>query len=360
MRGVLGAGAAAILLLLSAGPAGAAGDVYPAGGGTFSGGPQGWQVTGASCNLAVLCAAAGGYDGVDAGTDGSPPGSIAAKTTIGLNLLTLFKATVTLQSPDFEVTGEGAGTLHLDRQFAPGALLDLAPQATYDVALLDRTAGTRSEVSSETLYGASAFVGKDHAVTVRAGHVYAIAIAVETSSTVAGTGLLGGTTSLRFDNVALTVWTAPGGGVAPDAVGGKGKDGGAGREDKAVAGHGARASGGGGRSRLSDAGLLSLLQSSSDGAAVLKGKRLVVKRTCPAQVARSCRFSIQGLLGKRKPATTRRSIKVAKGRTKAVVLKVKPTAAPELVQRRKLLFKQTLAAGGAKATVHKRLKLVRR
>ena len=41
-------------------------------------------MTSASCNVAVLCTPDGGYD---AG-DGNPPGSIAAKTTITLNLLT--------------------------------------------------------------------------------------------------------------------------------------------------------------------------------------------------------------------------------------------------------------------------------
>src|SRR5215218_6093250 len=178
---------AILLLLLSASPAHAATDVYPAGGSTFSGGAQGWEVTSASCNVAVLCTASGGYDGAN----GNPAGSLAANTTIALNLLTLFKSTVTLQSPDFKVGADGDGTLHLERQFAPGSLVDLAPQADYDVTLLDRTAGTKSEPLSEGLTETSGFVGKDHAATVKAGHVYALSISVDTASTVAGTGLLG-------------------------------------------------------------------------------------------------------------------------------------------------------------------------
>lgn len=331
--------AAILLLLLSAGQARAATDVYPAGGSTFSGGAQGWEVTNASCNVAVLCSASGGYDGAN----GNPPGSIAANTTIGLNLLTLFKSTVTLQSPDFKVSADGDGTLHLDRQFAPGSLVDLAPAATYGVTLLDRTAGTKSEPLTEALDSASAFIGKDHAATVKAGHVYALSITVDTGSSAAGTALLGGTTSLRFDNVALAVQTSgSGGGDGRGGTGGKGGGGGDG-------------SGG-----LSDARLLSLLQSSAGGTAVLKGNRLFVKRPCPAKVGRSCRLSIQGLLAKRKPATTKRTSKVAKGKTKTLVLKVKPKARAKLVQRKKLLFKQTLKAGSAKATVYKRLKLIRR
>ena len=91
-RALAACAAISLLLLLSAGQARAATDVYPAGGSTFSGGAQGWEVTEASCNVPVLCTAAGGYDGAN----GNPPGSIAANTTITLNLLTLFKSTVTL------------------------------------------------------------------------------------------------------------------------------------------------------------------------------------------------------------------------------------------------------------------------
>lgn len=200
--------AAALLALpLGAGQARAATSVYPAGGGTFTGGAQGWEATNSSCNVPALCTADGGYDGAN----GNPPGSIAANTTIGLNLLTLFKSTVTLQSPDFTVAGVGEATLHLERQFSSSSLVDLAPQATYDVALIDRTAGTRAEPLTEDLKEASAFIGKDHAVTVKAGHDYALSITVETSSTVAGTALLGGTTSVRFDNVSVTVQPSGGG-----------------------------------------------------------------------------------------------------------------------------------------------------
>jgi len=329
---ICGLAAVALLLLASAGQARGATDVYPAGGGTFSGGAQGWQVTDASCNAPTFCTAEGGYDGAN----GNPPGSIAANTTIALNLVTLFKSTVTVQSPDFTAASAGDGTLHLDRQFVSGSLVDLAPQASYDVTLIDRTAGTKSEPLTEELKETSAFVGKDHAVTVKPGHVYALSITTETSSTVAGTGLAGGTTSVRFDNVSLSAQTPGGNGGGSGGKGGSGGNG------------------------ISDARLLSLLQASSGGIAVLKGKRLFVKRPCPAKVGRSCRLSIQGLLQKRKPATTRRTAKVAKGKAKTLVLKVKPKARAKLLTRKRLLFKQTVKAGKAKATVYMRLKLIRR
>jgi hypothetical protein len=321
---------------LVAGPAQAASAAYPAGGSTFSGGVQGWQVTEASCNVPTLCTASGGYDG----TDGNPPGSIAANTTIAANLLTLFKSTVTLQSPDFTIDAAGDSTLHLDRQFAPGATVDQAPQVTYTVYLIDRAGGAKSEMIDraggaksellkETITEASAFTGKDHAVTVKAGHTYALSITVETSSTVVGAGLTSGVTSVRFDNVSLSVQATPGGG-------------------------------GGGGGALTDSRLLSLIQGSLVGPAILKGNRLSVKVRCSAKIGRACKIAVQGLLKKRKPATAPRSVKVAKGKTKRVVLKVKPKALKKIAKRKRLLFKETVRVGKAKATVYKRLKLTRR
>jgi hypothetical protein len=320
-------------MLLSAGQARAADDVYPAGGGTFSGGAQGWQVTDASCNVAFLCSADGGYDS----GNGNPPGSFAANTTIALNLLTLFKSTVTMQSPDFTIGGDGDATLHLDRQFAPGSLVDLAPDTSYTVTLLDRTAEKKSVPLTEPIDAASGFTGKDAAVSVAPGHTYAISIAVETKSSVAGTGLLGGTTSTRFDNLSLSVQNGGGDGKGK---GGAGSDGNGGS--------------------LTDRQLLSAIGGSLVAPATLKGKRLFVKARCPATVGRSCRVTLQGLLKKSKAATTKRAVKIAKGKTKRIVLMVKPRAQKKVAPRKRLLFKQTVKAGSAKATVYKRLKLVRR
>jgi hypothetical protein len=325
--------ALALMLSVSASQAGAATSVYPAGGGTFTGGAQGWEATEASCNVPALCTASGGYDG----SNGNPPGSIAADTTIGLNLLTLFKSTVTLQSPDFTVTDAGDATLHLDRQFASGSLFDLAPQATYDVTLIDRTAGTKSEVLTEEMPAASEFIGKDHAASVKAGHTYALSIKTETSSTVAGTALLGGTTSLRFDNVSLTVGAFGGG---------SGGNGGS--------------SGGGSGSGISNQQLQSLIGGSLIGPAVLKGNKVIVKAKCPVKVGVACRIALRGMLSRKKPATSSRKAKVAKGKTRKFVLRVKPKGLKKVSQSKRLLFKETVRAGRAKATVYKRLKLIKR
>jgi hypothetical protein len=310
-----------------AAPAQAATNVYPAKGGTFTGGPQGWMTTEASCNPAVLCTAEGGYDGAD----GNPPGSYALNTTIGLNVATLFKSTITVQSPDFTVAEAGDATLHLDRQFVSGSLVDLAPEATFTVNLLDRTSGKKTEALKETVTAASPFTGKDAAVSVKAGDTYAIAITAETGSTVAGTGLIGGTTSIRFDNVALSVQTTGAGGA-------------------------------GGSGGVSSQQLQSLIAGNGSliGPAVLKGNKLLVKARCPAKVGRPCRIALQGLLAKHRPATAVRRAKVRQGKTKTLVLKVKPKALPKVKARKKLLFKETVRAGKAHATVYKRLKLVHR
>ena len=52
--------------------------------------------------------------------------------------------------------------------------------------------------------------------------------------------------------------------------------------------------------------------------------------------------------------------RVGKGKKKKFALQVKRKARGKLAKRKRLLFKQTVRAGGAKATVYKRLKLVRR
>ncbi|MBA3865520.1 MAG: hypothetical protein H0X42_04105 [Solirubrobacterales bacterium] len=152
-----------------------------------------------------------------------------------------------------------------------------------------------------------------------------------------GTGLLGGATSVRFDNVSLSVLS----GVAGGSAGAGG-----------VAG-----------ANLSSAQLQSLLSSGSGslvGPAILKGNRIFVKAKCPKKVGRTCKVSVQGMLKKHGPATSSRTAKVGKGKTKRFVLQVKPKARVKVMASKRLLFKETVKAGKAKATVYKRLKLVKR
>jgi hypothetical protein len=262
---------------------------------------------------------------------GNPPGSIAAKTTITLNLVDLFKGTEIWNSPQFMVPADSAigASIHLDRAFDAGGLIEVAPKGTYTVTLRDLTAGSNATPLSEEVSKEDAvFATRSAPASVVGGHTYQISIEATTAQSILAVSLLSGTTALRFDNVGLAVQT-PGGG-------------------------------GGGSNSLTDAQLTSLMQSSLISPAVLKGKRLFVKAKCPAKVGGACKVSVLGLLKKRKPATSSRSAKVGKGKTKKFVLQVKPKAMTKVAGKKRLLFKETVKAGGAKATVYKRLKLIRR
>src|SRR6185312_14367841 len=130
--------------------------------------------------------------------------------------------------------------------------------------------------------------------------------------------------------------------------GGKGGDSGEGGEGNDVS------------NKFSDAHLESLLRSSLTGSAAVKGSRVFVKAKCPAEVGAACKVRVQGLLKKGRPATAPRTAKIAKGKSKQLVLKIKPKLRNKLAKRRSLLFKETVKAAKAKATVYRTLKLIRR
>jgi hypothetical protein len=329
--------AVAAMLLLTAGQAQAA-TVYPAGGSTFTGGSEGWHTAEApTCNIGLLplCSASGEYDG----GSGNPAGSLKAETKITLNAGGLFKSMVVLESPNFTATEGGAASLRLERELVSGSLLDLAPEVTYKASLVDRTSGTSSEVIADTVSGSEeAFKGKNGAATLVAGHTYAISVSAETNSTLVNVGLLG-STAFRLDNVALTVGSSGAGGGNNGGKGG---------------------GGGNGAGGLSDSRLTSLIQSSLPTSAVLKGNRLFVKVKCPAKIGRACHISGQGLLTKRKAATTKRTVKIARGKAKQIVLKVKPAAKQKVAKAKRILFRETVKAGSATATAYSHLKLIRR
>lgn len=344
LRWILGAGAVALLLIaITAGPVRAA--TYPAGGSSFSGGLEGWKVTNSSCTLIgvpLLCTAESNYDA----SQGNPAGSLATKTSYLLNLLALFKGEAGFESPNFTVSDSGAGVVSVQRAFSSGDLVKLNPQLEYTVSLLDKTAGTATKAIEETVSGESGFLGKQGTAPLIAGHTYAISIAATTSSSVAELGVTGSASAL-FDNVSLTTSKTDDNGGGGGGGGGNGSGGNGG-------------SGGGATSRLSDARLLGLLRSNMTGTATVKGNRVFIKASCPAKINAACKVTIQGLLKRGKPATAPRTAKIAKGKSKQLVLKVKPKLRKAVAKRKKLLFKQTVKAAGAKATVYKSMKLIRR
>ncbi len=66
------------------------------------------------------------------------------------------------------------------------------------------------------------------------------------------------------------------------------------------------------------------------------------------------------MLKKHKPATSTRTAKVAQGQDEEVRPQGQAEGAEEGKAKKKLLFKETVRAGKAKATVYKRLKLIKR
>jgi len=336
LRVMVLAGAMCVALLAVAGTASAATATYPGGGSGFDNGGEGWSAGAALCSPAgLLCTSEAAYDA----TAGKPPGSIAAKTTVTVNLAGLFKGTATWNSPQFTVPVDAItdAEIRLDRAFDPGGLVDVEPVASYDVTLSDLTTGAATVPLSGELDGEDmAFTADSAPAAVIGGHTYRLTIDTETVQSTLALSLLSGTTILRFDNVGLSVRSASGGG----GKGGGGKS---------------------GSSSLSDSRLFSLFSAgSASSPAVLKGNRLLVRVSCPARIGHACRIGAQGLLSKRKPATGRRVIKVGKGKGKLVALSVKPKARKKLAKRKRLLVREKVRAGKARATVYKQRKLIRR
>jgi hypothetical protein len=348
---LLGCVSGAALLVLAVGSASAA--TY--GSSTFTGSGEGWKEANSECKvlnlleLPLVCTASGAYDGAA----GAPPGSYAVKTEIPINLIGVFKSAVTAESPSFTASGSGSGSLSLSRSFVPGGLLPLTPQFVYSAYLVDKTTNTKQKAITETIEAEAPFANKTGGVSLVAGHAYDIQIEANASSTLASIGLLGGEAIGRFDNVVVTGPGAEEPPSNPNPPNGKpGGNGGEGGE-----GNGGANGGAGG---VSSAQLESLIKSSLVGPATLKGNRLSVKATCPKKIGATCNLSVQGMLTRKKVASTQRRDKVKSGKSRMFVLRVKPAAMAKVKSKSKLLFKETVKVGSSKATVYKTLKLVRK
>jgi len=298
--------------------------------------------------LEILCTNAGEYDGAV----GVPAGSYEVKTNVTLNLLGLFTADLTAESPAFTAVGSGSGSLSFARAFSPGQLLNLAPKFTYTANLVDKTTNTKQKAISETVEGETPFAAKSGAVSLTAGHSYVVQIETTTTSSVASLALVGESVG-HFDNVSVTGPDAPSNPGGNGGAGGNGGGGGNGEEG----GAGGKGIAGG----VSSDRLESLIRSSSlIGPATLKGNRISVKAKCPTKVNATCTISLQGMLTRKKAATAGRKAKVKVAKTKNFALTVKPAARKAVKSKSKLLFKETVKAGKAKATVYKTIKLVRK
>jgi hypothetical protein len=332
------AGAVSAALLVVAGSAVAA--THPDGGHGFDTGVEGWSSGATSCTpVELLCTSEADHDA----TAGNPPGSLAVETTATVNLISLFKGTATWTSPQFTIPVEPItdARLHLDNAFDPGALVDVDPVANYAVTLADLTTGTSTTVLSKQLDEAdTAFSTASAPVAVVGGHRYQLSVNAEIAQSTLALSVVSGTTSLNLDNVGIAVQSSAGGQGDGD------KDGSDRRGES---------------SSLSDRRLFSLLRDGTTASpVVLKGKRLFVKVNCPAKIDRACRIVAQGMLTRRKPATQKRTVKVGKGKSKRIVLRIMPKARAKLTKRKRLLVRQKVRAGKAQATIYQQRKLIRR
>jgi len=329
--------------------AGAATSKYPSDAAArgFNGGTAGWTATSSfngTCLPPLLCPTAENTHQPSGGADGggyirSAYTGVAGATAVG------GVTTAEWASPVFTYGGaDGRApstvSFEMDRRANVDELLAVAGNsATYSVRLVDLSAGGEAItlVDPKTLGGAESWQNAPAAsvdpARLTSGHEYKIMI---TSTYSTGTSVFA-TGNADYDNVVLSA-------VRGEPGQGRGRGSSAGDLD---------------RDRLTE-----LLRAAAPGTAVLKGKgkatRLFVKVKCPRKVGRTCRITAQGMLKRRKPATTQRTVKVRKGKAKLLVLRVKPKARPKVMKRKRLLVRHKVRAGKVTATVYKKRKLIRR
>jgi len=325
---------------------------YPAAAAArgFGGSSAGWTSSSSNdgiCLPPLLCASVTNSFQETGGADGGGFVRSAYTGVVGVSAVG-GTATGTWESPSFTYAGAGgeeAATVSfaLDRRASVDQLLAVAGNsAEYTVRLIDLSEGGEALtlMPATTLAGANSWTdvtrGSIDPDGLTAGHDYRIQI---TSRYTSGTSVLV-TGNADYDNVVLTAFD----GTSGNGKGGKGKG------------------KGGGSGALSEERLMELLRQATPGTAVLgdKGKRLFVRVKCPRKIGHSCRTTAQGLLRKRRPATAKRTVRLRSGKSKLVVLRVKPKARGQVAKRKRLLVRQKVRAGKVTATVVKSRRLIRR
>jgi hypothetical protein len=319
----------------------------------FAASQGGWTASTSfeSCPLPITCPtvantfeASGG-----AGNDGHIRSSFEATLAI------LGTATATWLSPGFVYSGAGGEeptslSLGLSRRADVSDLLDgiAGSSATYSVVLVDETEGG----ATIPVMGPTSLAEAGEWATVPAasvdpglltlGNEYAVRIS---STYVPGavSALVEG--SADYDNVVLAA-SRPG--VPPPAnpdPGDKGGGGGAGGTGGAGG-----AGGSAGQGALTAGQLRIMIRRSTSAAARLRGKRLLVRLACPRNAQDACRITAQGRIRKGLPVTHRRTVAIAKGKSRLVALRVKRRFRDRIAKRKRLLIFQVVRVGDVSAT----------
>jgi hypothetical protein len=318
-RRVVPAVAATVALILAfATAASAAVSKYPSAPASrgFDGSAAGWTSSSGNeghCLPPLLCATVANSYQDTGGADGggfirSAYTGVAGATAVGGTTRGVW------ESPSFTYSGAAgreakAIDFSLDRRASLDKLLAVAGNsAEYTVRLIDLSDGGQAVtlIAPTTLAGANSWTGVSRGSidpeSLAAGDEYRIQI---TSSYTTGTSVLV-TGSADYDNVVLS---------ASDDAGRSGKKG------------NGKGNGGGGGASNSER-LEELLRQTTPATAVLggKGKKLFVRVKCPRKIGHACRTTAQGLLRKHRPATLKRTVRLRSGKSKLLVLRVKPKA----------------------------------
>ncbi len=247
-----------------------------------------------------------------------------------------------LTSPPFTYRGAAGKapsrlSLSLRRRSSVGQLLAVTGNsATYEVELENAATKQRTEViPPRTLEGADAWTVKRTNLNpsqLKVGSRYRIRIA--TTYNTGATVLPGG--SADYDNVALLARRARGGG------------GGAG-------------GGGAGGGSITSSQLRILILHARPHRVMVKRNRFLVRLRCPKQVHARCRIAASFRLKRHGSKVARtKHVRIAAGHKRRVVLHVKRRYRAKLSHRRRVLVSERVRAGGAKAKVSFRTKLIHR
>jgi hypothetical protein len=343
------AGVVCLVGALLALPSGAvaAGSKYPSpvAARGFDGGLAGWtpsSSSGGTCLAPLLCASVDNSFQGSGGADGG--GYIRSAYTGVVGAMAVAGTTTAVwQSPSFIYSGAAGDPpaelgFSVDRRASVDQMLAVSGNsAEYSAQLVDLSAGgeTVTLIAPTTLAGAQSWTSVRRSVdpgSLTIGDEYRIQI---TSRYTSGTSVLA-TGSADYDNVVLNASDGTGGNTG--GGGGKGGAGGA----------------------LSAERLQALLREATPGPATLHGKRLLVRVSCPRKAGGPCRTTAQGLLRKRRPATSKRTIRLRSGKSRLLALRVKPGVRDRVAKRKRLLIRQKVRAGKVTATVYETRRLIRR
>lgn len=316
----------------------------------FSAGQAGWSSsssTEGTCLAPLICASVANSFQESGGADGG--GFIRSAYTGVAGAMAVGGTTSGIwESPGFTYGGVGgdeptALAFSLDRRASVDQLLAVSGNsATYTVRLIDLSEGGEALtlIGPTTLAGANAWTGAGSGPldpeSLTPGDDYRIQI---TSTYTTGNAVLV-SGDADYDNVVLRA--SDGKGRKGDKGGGKGKG-----------------SGNGGGT-LSSQRLEDLLRQATPGTAVVQGKRLFVRVKCPRKLGHACRTTAQGLLRKHRPATLKRTVHLRRGKSRLLVLRLKPKARARVAKRKRLLFRQKVRVGKVTATIYKTRRLIQR